>query len=159
MLNTFSTFLLGLILLHHQVLIIIHLRVNHAQHLVLGHIIQICRVASLQNLQVIDIFAVVIHRPQPIQHVIVFVKLAVYSTWQLILQRHQLVIIGVLQVRQTIHIVGAAEHVRVMRLLYLIFVTFALMLNRLIFIFFASLVQEWRVGIIEDLLRVGSDLA
>jgi hypothetical protein len=46
-----------------------------------------------------------------------------------------------------------------MRLLYLIFVTFALMLNRLIFIFFASLVQEWRVGIIEDLLRVGSDLA
>jgi hypothetical protein len=46
----------------------------------------------------------------------------------------------------------------VVRLLNLILVTFALMLHRLIFILLASLVQERRVGVVEDLLGVGSDL-
>ena len=72
-------------------LIVIHLRVYHVQYLVLGQIIQVGRVTSLQNLQVIDIFAIVIDRPKPIQYVVVIVKLAM--SWQLIFQCHQLVII------------------------------------------------------------------
>ncbi len=41
---------------------------------------------------------------------------------------------------------------RVVRLLNLILITLALVFNGLVFIFLASLVKQWRVTVIKDLL-------
>ena len=118
------------------VVLLVVLVINHFLDLVPVQVVQVCCVTTVQDLQVAELaFIIVLNAPQPAQdvrilvftnaddffvllleHVIIVVFLFLVH---LALESHQLLIVGVVQLRQ-LHAVAVPEHVRIVRVLRLI---------------------------------------
>lgn len=78
---------------------------------------------------------------------------------QLALECHKLLVVRVIQLGQLAHVIAIVQHMRIVGRTagLIIFVAFALVLVAL-FVLFATLVEQWWVRIVQDLLGVRSDL-